>query len=299
MLFIVARFAEIERMEVLTFIDLTFREKIEIVYRDYVLYIQNILSDWDWGRDRRSRDAWSELVKRTDLTLRLNIFSFFFYMVLGIIFGTLGALYKGSLFDRALNTLFLFFSSIPAFVMIMLLILFFGYYLEWFPPYEPPPSRGLFVTLKGMFIPVLAVSAFPLVQITRLVRGEMMDAFNSDFILLLKTKGLNQRQIVLRHLLKHSIIPVLPQIIPIVLYVLGSSFIVEMVYNILGISDWLFHSLFLKNLENYFVAVNLPPMVIIGTFLTALVMIVGLSVDIVYSLLDPRITIGGKKAQLD
>lgn len=83
MLFIVARFAEIERMEVLTFIDLTFREKIEIVYRDYVLYIQNILSDWDWGRDRRSRDAWSELVKRTDLTLRLNIFHFSFIWCLG------------------------------------------------------------------------------------------------------------------------------------------------------------------------------------------------------------------------
>lgn len=298
-LFIVARFAQLERMEVLTFRDIPFMEKLKITYQDYVSYVKNILTDWDWGTDRKGLDAWNELVKRSDLTLRLNAVAFLFYTGFGLILGIFGALYKGTLFDKALNLLFLFFSSIPAYVMIMLLILLFGYYLEWFPPYEPPASNGLFIGLKGLIIPVLAVSTYPLVQVAQLIRSEMTEAFNSDYLLLLKTKGLNQRQIVFHHLIKHSVVPVITSLVPIMLYVLGSSFIVEMVYSIKGITDWLFASLFLSSADVYYPSVVLPPMVLIGTFLTGIILFVGLLVDIVYGLMDPRITMGAKKAQMD
>jgi len=299
MLFIVARFAQLERMEVLTFTDIPFMDKLKIIYKDYGVYVGNIVQDWDWGTDRKGLDVWSELLKRSDLTIRLNVVAFLFYTGFGMLLGIFGALYKGSLFDKALNLVFLFFSSIPAYVMIMLLILVFGYYLEWFPPYEPPLSRGFFTGLKGLIIPVLAVSTYPLVQVAQLIRSEMLDAFNSDYLLLLKTKGLNQRQIVFHHLIKHSVVPVITSLVPIMLYVLGSSFIVEMVYSIKGIADWLFASLFLQSAEVYYPSVSLPPMVLIGTFLTGLVLIVGLIVDIVYGFMDPRITIGAKKAQMD
>ncbi|MGM0435979.1 MAG: ABC transporter permease [Bacillota bacterium] len=299
MLFVVARFAELERMEVLNFTEIPLMEKTKIVFNDYVTYVKNIASDWDWGTDARGRDGWSELQRRMDLTLRLNIFAFFFYTGFGVILGVLGALYKGSLFDRILNLVFLVFSSIPAYVMIMILILYFGYNLGWFPPQEPPPSRGLFIGLKGMVIPVLAISSYALVQVAQLIRGEMTDAFNSDYIQLLKTKGLNQRQIVLRHLIKHSMVPVMTSIVPIMLYVLGSSFIVERVYNIQGLSNWLLTSLMGSSGNVYYVSVTLPPMVLVGTFLTGLVLLVGLIVDIVYGLLDPRITMGGKKSKMD
>ncbi len=299
MLFVVARFAELERMEVLNFTEIPFMEKIDIVFKDYVTYVKNIASNWDWGTDAYGRDGWSELLRRMDLTLRLNLIAFFFYTGFGVILGVLGAMYKGSLFDRVLNLVFLVFSSIPAYVMIMILILYFGYHLEWFPPQEPPPSRGLFIGLKGMIIPVFAISSYALVQVAQLIRGEMTDAFNSDYIKLLKTKGLNQRQIVMRHLLKHSIIPVMTSIGPIMLYVLGSSFIVERVYSIQGLSNWLLTSLFGSSGNVYYVSVTLPPMVLIGTFLTGLVLLVGLIVDIGYGLMDPRITMGAKKSKMD
>lgn len=299
LLFIVARFAQLERLEVVSMSDIPLLEKIKIIYRDYIVYVRNILTDWDWGVDRDRRDAWDELLKRTDLTLRLNILAFFFYMGLGMTLGILGALFKGSLLDKGLNLLFLFFSSIPAFIMIMLLIILFSYTVEWFPPYEPPLSRGFFVGLKGLFIPVLAVSTYPLVQIAQLMRSEMTDAFNSEYLRLLKTKGLNQRQIVFRHLFKQSAIPLLPQIVPIMLYVLGSSFIVEKIYNIQGLTNWLYRSLFMSSGDVHYVTVVLPPMVLIGTFLTAIVLFVGLCVDVVYGFLDPRITMGSKKDRLD
>jgi len=299
MLFIVARFSELERIEVLTFTDIPLKEKMKIVYQDYQTYVKNIVSDWDWGTDNRGRDGWSELKRRMNLTLRLNVFAFFFYTGFGVILGVLGAMYKGSLFDKVLNLVFLVFSSIPAYVMIMILILYFGYNLGWFPPQEPPPSRGLFIGLKGMIIPVFAVSSYALVQVAQLIRSEMTEAFDSDYLQLLKTKGLNQRQIVFHHLLKHSVIPVMTSIVPIMLYVLGSSFIVERVYNIQGLSNWLLASLFGQSGNVFYVSVTLPPMVLVGTFLTGLVLLAGLIVDIAYGLLDPRITMGAKKSQMD
>lgn len=298
MLFFTARFAQLDRQELVTFTDIPWLEKFRITSRDFVAYIQSVVSEWNWGVDRRNRDVWPELLKRADLTLRISAIAFFFYFGFGIVLGTLSAYFKDSLLDRVLNTASLVLSSIPPYIMIMLLIIFFGYYLAWFPPFEPYSSQGFFVWLKGMVIPVLAVSIYPLVQVTRLIRGEMLEAFHSEYLKLLRTKGLNQRQIILRHLMKDSIVPMLPQIIPIMLYVLGSSFIVEMVYNIKGVANWLFKSLFLKipGSELYYVSVVLPPMVLIGIFFTAIVLFIGLLIDIIYCLLDPRVTMAaGKK----
>lgn len=299
MLYVVARFAQLERLEVYRMIKIPLGEKITIVHDNYVTYVKNIFTEWDWGTDRSGRVAWSELLKRSDLTLRLNLLAFFFYTGLGVVLGTVAALYKGRLPDRIFNLVFLVFSSIPAYIMIMLLILYFGYTLQWFPPQEPLPSRGLFIGLQGMVIPILAVSTYPIVQIAQMIKGEMTEAFESDYIMLLKSKGLSQRKIVLHHLLKQSIIPIIPQILPIMLYVLGSSFIVEMVYNIQGLVNWLFASLFLRSGGVFYVSVSLPPMVLVGTFLTALVLFVGLIMDILYGLMDPRVTMGAKKSQLD
>lgn len=299
MLFIVARFAQLERLEVISMTDIPFLEKTRIIYRDYVVYVTDILTEWDWGVDRARRDAWDELLKRADLTLRLNVLAFIFYMGAGMMLGILGALFRGSLLDKFLNLMFLLFSSIPAYIMIMVLMMLLGYKLGWLPPQEPPISRGLLVGLKGMVIPVLAISTYPLVQVTQLIRSEMTDAFNSDYLLLLKTKGLNQRQIIFHHLIRQTTVPLLPQIVPIMLFVLGSSFIVEKVYNIQGLTNWLFSSLFLSSGDVYYDSVVLPPMVLIGTFLTALVLVIGLGVDIVYGLVDPRITMGSKKDRMD
>ncbi|MFW6298800.1 MAG: ABC transporter permease [Bacillota bacterium] len=296
MLFITARFAQLERQELESFTDVLWLDKLRIAFQDFVPYLKNVVTSWDWGVDRGNNPVWPELMKRADLTLRLNALAFFFYFGFGIVFGTLSALFRGNIFDRVIHTAFLVASSIPPYIMIMVLIMVLGYYIPLFPRQEPYASHGLWLNLKGLVIPVLAVSIYPMVQITRLVRGEMLEAFYSDYLALLKTKGLNKRQIIFRHLLKDSVVPILPQIVPIMLYVLGSSFIVEVVYNINGVTDWLFRSMFRPaSFGVYYVSITLPPMVLIGTFFTALILIIGLFIDIVYGLLDPRVTMGAKK----
>ncbi|MFW5914115.1 MAG: ABC transporter permease [Bacillota bacterium] len=297
-LFFVARFAQLDRIEVSSQTDIPWLEKFKIAFQDFVPYLKNIVTGWDWGVDRGNIPVWPELLERADLTLRLNALAFFFYFGFGIVFGTLSALFRGNIFDRVIHTAFLVAGSIPPYIMIMVLIMVLGYYIPLFPRQEPYVSHGLWLNLKGLVIPVLAVSIYPLVQITRLVRGEMLEAFYSDYLALLKTKGLNKRQIIFRHLLKDSVVPILPQIVPIMLYVLGSSFIVEVVYNINGVTDWLFRSMFLPaGFGVHYVSIVLAPAVMIGTFFTAIMLFIGLFVDILYSLLDPRVLMGSNKGQ--
>lgn len=287
-LFFIARFITIRDS------DAPFMDKFVQITQEYVVYLRNVVTSWDWGTTEDKNPAWEQLLDKVGLTLRLTIFSFVVYTTLGILLGTLAAIYKERLLDKIVTFFILIFSSIPAFIMVMLLIIFFGYYLEWLPPINPSITFGFWQYQKGIIIPVLAISGLPLARFTRLIRGEMNELYNSEYLLLLKTKGLSNRQAITKHFLKDSFVTLLPEMMPMIIYVLVTSFIVEKVYNVQGIANWLFDSIFKPYGDTYFVLIDLPSMVIIGGFYTAITLMAGLIIDLLSVNMDPRIRLDDK-----
>jgi len=267
------------------------------VFEQYRIYVSNIFREWDWGKTDYNWDVWDELKRRSGSTIRLNVVSLVFYTVFGFVFGITAALYKYRYIDKIITTSILVFSSVPAYVMILFLILVLGYHYQLLPP-QDMISNGSIAEVKRLVIPVLSISALPLARFTRVIRSEMIDAFYSDYILLLKTKGLNTRQIITHHLLKDATVPLLPQVLPMFVYTIVGSFIVESVYSTTGISRWLFNSLFDVSAGGHFINVNIPSVMMIGMFLTSITLVIGLIVDILYAVLDPRIRLGSIKASI-
>ncbi len=280
------------------FRDIPLSDKFIEASGEYFTYIKNIISEWNWGNDKKDNSAWAILRERSTLTLRLTFLSTITFIFGGISLGALAAVYRDSWFDQLINGFILLFSSIPAFILVMVLIVVFGYQLEWLPPINP--SRHILGTweyLKGFIIPVVSIAGFPMAHIMRLVRGEIVELYQSDYILLLRTKGLSTRQVVVKHFLKDATVSIFPEIMPMFMYVLVTSFIVEKVYNINGIAKWLFDSIFVPSPGGgYWVVIDLAPMVLLGTFYTFITLFTGLILDIIQVYMDPRIKLKGKKA---
>ncbi len=279
----------------LKYTDLTFVEKMQLLISQFFDYIKGVIFAWDWGVDRFHRDVYEETMRIAPLTFRLNIIAFLFYTGSGVLLGTLAAVYKHSIFDRGVQFFILLFNSIPPYIMVMLLILFFGYYLEWLPPQHPMSTRGIIYRVSGFVIPIVAISSLPIARFARLIRGEMLDAFHSDYLLLLRTKGLNRFQIIKRHVLKDCSIAILPEMLPMIIYALVSSFIIELVYNIPGMTRYMFKSIFSPVGTGFYINIDLNPVVVVGAFFTFFTLMAALFIDLAYAWIDPRMRVGQKK----
>lgn len=293
-LFFILRFIE------LRYSDIAFIEKLFLVNSEYIVYLKGIFTSFYWGSTDsiQAIPVLDLLRSKAHLTMRIAVLSLAFFSLFGILFGTLGAIFKDRLIDKIINFFILIFTSLPAFLLVMLLVLFFGYYLEWLPPINPSITRGYWYYIRGLIIPVLAISGFPLAQMTRLIRGEMIELYHSDFLMLLKTKGLSDRQAILRHFLKDSVVTMLPEMMPMVLYVIVTSFIVEKVYNIQGLANWLFDSLFRPIDDTHIISIHLPSVVIIGAFYTLITLICSFIIDLLQVWMDPRIRLTNNKSNL-
>ncbi len=265
------------------------------VWHNYVEYLQNIVNDWHWGYHQYDQEVWELFVRRAPRTLRLNAIAFLFYMTTGILLGTIAAAKRGKTADNVISFIILIFSSIPAYVLIMVLIIVFSYRLGFPPPLMPSPTTSLWWRMSAYILPVFVMSALPVANITRIVRGEMAELFGSDQLLLLQTKGLSRNTAIRRHFVRGASVPVLPEIVPSIVYALTGSFIVEIIYNVRGLAAWLYDSLIKPYADLNYILIQTEPTVLIVVCYAAIAMAAGILVDISYHFLDPRMRIGSKK----
>jgi len=271
--------------------DTPFLTDLARIWERYRDYLQGIFTEFDWGTDRYRRDVWDLLSRRMWRTLRLNIVAFFYYTVFGLLLGTIAAVWAKRWPDKVISVFVLILSSLPAYLLMMILVVVIGYRLDILPPQMPYPTRPLSIRLQGFILPVFVMGGLPLANITRLIRGEIRDLFHSNYLLLLRAKGLNRRQTVTRHMLKDAIVSMMPELPSAMIYALVSGFIVEIIYNVQGTSSWLFNSMFQPFLDAYYVNIDIEPTMLIVIFYAALALGVGFLIDIVYRFLDPRMTL--------
>lgn len=203
----------------------------------------------------------------------LGLLSMLFTLAVSIPLGILSALRHGKWQDTLVSVLTTFGVTIPSFVVATLLEYFLAYRLRWFPIF------GV-AEWKGYVLPVIALSGYSLAFITRLTRSSLMDVMRSDYIRTARVKGLSETQIVLRHGLRNSLIPVVTVLGPTLAGLLMGSFVVEKIFALPGMGRFFVQSI-----------TNRDYTAIMGftLFYAAILILLVFVVDIVYCLIDPRI----------
>lgn len=259
------------------------------VMTQYVNWLKNIITKWDWGYSKTFQPNVSAAViiaSRIGYSIRLNILSVIFSVPIGILLGIWAALKKNSMTDHTISTLVMVFISIPGFVMISFLMRLFCYNLGWLPSSWPTDSAATAVKVRGYIIPVFCLSVGSICYYCRYVRAELCEVMESDYLLLARTKGLTRSQAIMRHAMKNAMVPIFPAILSEFLGILGGSMILENLYGIPGIGKLFVLALNYKDYDILFVDMAI---------FTTLSLLAGILLDLSYGFIDPRIRMGAKK----
>ncbi len=250
------------------------------LYQQFGLYVWNALHG-DFGISYHARpQTVREIIGRTfPISLHLGAMATIFALVIGLVLGVLAAVNQNGWLDYASVSLAILFYSMPSFVMGFLLILLFAVWL---------PNHGLDLGFRvggwdspiDWVLPTIALGAAPLATIARYTRSSMIEVIRSDFVRTARAKGLDDRRVVVRHVLKNALIPVVTLVGPIFAAVGTGSFFVEQVFNIPGMGKFFVTSMQVKD-QTMILAVTL----LYGVFLAAM----NLAVDLIYGMIDPRI----------
>lgn len=259
------------------------------IMTQYVNWIKNIVTKWDWGYSKTFQPNVSAAViigSRIGYSIRLNIISVIFSVPVGILLGIWAALKKNTMTDHTISTLVMVFISIPSFVLISLVLRVFAYNLGWLPSVWPTESASTAMKIKGYIIPVFCLSFGSICHYCRFTRAELCEVMESEYLLLARTKGLTRRQAIIRHALKNAMVPIFPSILAEFLSILGGSMILEQLYGIPGIGKLFVLALNYKDYDILFVDMAI---------FTTLGLLAGILLDLSYGFIDPRIRMGAKK----
>lgn len=242
-------------------------------------------------------------------TLELIFFGAIFMIFFAILLGTLAARYKDRWVDGLIRVFAYIGVSIPAFVLAVFFILFFGY--AWpilpvlsrlSPQFNAPGMTGLMIldfmlvgnpgaawdAFTHLVLPAVALALGGTFQEARITRSSLVDNLSKDFIAAERGYGISERKIMFKYLLKPSLIPTVSVMGMDIAAMLGNAFLVEMIVNWPGLSRYGINAMLYKDLN----AIS-GVVLIIGLFFA----LTNILVDIIVAFLDPRIRLGGVRGQ--
>jgi len=260
------------------------RERIKEKYGwDKPFYVQYAKTIWpivrhlDFGISLKYQgQSVSTIIARSlPVSAAVGLLAYLLALVVGITFGSIAALKQNSKWDYASMALAMLGISIPNFVVGPLLVLVFSLSLYWVPP-----ARWEGLWSRNVILPVLTLSGIYMAYIARLTRAGMLEVLRSDYIRTARSKGLRERDVVIRHALRAGLMPVVSFTGPSLAFLLTGTVVVERIFALPG-------------LGNYFIQASLnrdEPLIIgIVAFIAITLLLMNLLVDIAYAYLDPRI----------
>lgn len=232
---------------------------------------------------RTKQPVKEELVERMPATFSVAIGGAFLYLLLGIPIGVAAAQRRGSIADKALVSSFLFLSSIPYYLFALLTWLYLTLRFEiplfsdtgYFPITDNP-----WKWFSGMFLAWVALGIFGCTTYTRYARGSMVETLGEDYIRTAKAKGLPPRTITYRHGLRAALVPVVTIFGIEFGTLLAGTIFTERIFDIQGIGWWSLEAVYGR---------DLPVVAATALFSAVILIISNLVVDIIYSVLDPRV----------
>jgi len=240
----------------------------------YGMYLKNLLMG-DLGTNYYQNTVISELALRYPITLRLAIIALVFEILVGITAGIIAGLKKGSFADTLVTVSTLVVIAIPIFVLGSMAQWILGVNLRWFPVTSGDGTWG------QLILPGLVLGSLYVAYVARLTRTNLVENLRADYVRTARAKGMSNARAVGVHALRNSLIPVVTFIGTSFGFFMSGAIVTERIFNINGIGGLIYRSINQRDGTTLVGAIVV--LVVIFMFIT-------LIVDIIYSILDPRIS---------
>lgn len=217
------------------------------------------------------------LAARIPLTVQIALQAALLGTTVGLILGIVAAIKKNSIWDTTATTISVLGVSLPSFVFALVLSYLFSYKFKIFPLLYTDKEA-----FKSTILPTISLSMFTIASIARYTRSELIDVMNSEYILLADSKGITRARLIITHGIHNALIGVITVLAPLVVNLMTGSLVVEKAFSIPGIG-----TLFIKAIQMNDYNVTLA----ISFLYSALFVFTMLLVDILYGIIDPRISL--------
>ena len=245
----------------------------------FFLYLKNMLSG-DLGVSYAINKNFpiSEMIKgRLGISLAVGAMAMIFGTIMGLILGIVAALNHNTWIDNLCSVISVVGVSVPSYVCALLLCYYVAYKLKLLPI-----LYNQTMPFKSLILPALALAVSPAANVARFTRSEMIDVLNSDYILLVQSKGVKQYRMIIRHALRNTLIPIITVTGPLLVNLLTGSSVIERIFGIPGIG-----LLMISGIQQNDYNVTLACSFIYSVMYIAVMLVV----DILYGVIDPRIRV--------
>ncbi len=244
----------------------------------YLRFLRNAVTG-DFGNSYFQKKPVIDLImKAFAANGSLAIWVLLFAITLGILMGTLAAVFHGKVIDRIIMMISTLGMAAPSFWLAIILQLIFGLTLKWLP------ISGLRQP-SAYIMPSVALGMIYAASLARLTRTNMLDAMNQDYIRTARAKGVGEAVIVMKHAFKNAGIPILTYLGTLIKSILGGSVLVETIFSINGLGRLLVEAIMKR---------DIPIIQGVTVYIAAVFVIANLVIDLIYGLFDPRIRVAAQ-----
>jgi len=248
------------------------------MWEQYLYFLWDMMQ-FDLGRSFvQNTSVWEIIISRVPQTLQLAGGALVVALLIGLPLGVIMALARGKFIARIIMGLVLAFQSMPTFWSGIMMILVFGVWFKWLPP----SGTGTFAHL---IMPSIALGLLSLATYARITRAAVVDELGKDYVRSARARGVGTGRLVSRHLMRNSLIPIVSITALEFSQLLAGAVIVETVFAWPGLGLLTVQSIASRD----FMVVQ--AVVLLGAFVT---IFANLAADILYSIIDPRVRLGGK-----
>ena len=249
-------------------------------------WIRGLLTG-DLGTSMRYSVPVSDLIfDRIPVTLSLAVMAMMFITIIGIPLGIVSAKYGHRLPGILISMISQIGMVIPSFWSGIILMYIFGIVLRWVSPGGYVPwSEDAVGAFKSLLLPPIAIALPSIASIIRYTRNSVMDQMKSDYVQLALSKGLNMNSVLYKHVLKNSLIPIITVLGMIAANILGGSIVIEQVFTLPGLGRLLINAISTR---------DLPLVQGMVLYIAFIIVIINFLIDIVYTVIDPRIRLGAR-----
>ena len=270
----------------------------------YAVYLEHLVQG-DLGESEQShRSVRADLAEYVPATAELAVTSILIAYLLGITLGVISAIRRNKLTDQVLRVVSLGGISMPTFWLALVAFYVFFFKLGWLPGsgrldpgvFAPPHVTGLFTvdallagqvdvltnTLQHLVLPACVLAAYNVGLLTRFTRSAVLEVINNDYVQAARAKGLPERTVILRHVLRAALPPIITVGGLAFANVMTGTVLVESIFGWPGIGQYAFHSA---------TTLDLPAIMGVSLFVAIVYIVVNFTVDILYGIVDPRIRV--------
>ena len=235
------------------------------------------------------------IAERLPWTLVLSVTTMLISVCVGLLAGTYAAYRRGKTLDGIILNASTVTTAIPSFFIALVLSLYLGFEWEWFPAYTDPNMAADFtwtwqsvrLVIYSSALPIISMAIGGMVSYAQSTRNSVIAVSNEDFILTARAKGLKSSSVLYKHVLRNAMLPIVTNLGMSVSGLIGGAVVIEQLFNWNGMGTLFLNA---NNQNDY------PLMMGIMLFLSLFALVANLVTDLCYSLLDPRVTLGGERS---